>query len=99
MAVFNIRRIRIGMAAFMTGPGAFTWLTFAARAAMLSTRDRRSASYAANADVASGRSRRHRASSTALSIASDAPWPDELDGAWTASPTRTIRPRYQFGTG
>jgi hypothetical protein len=68
-------------------------------AAIRSTRARRSFSYVANAAEPSGTSRRHRASSTALSPASDAPCPELDDDACAASPTRTIRPRRHRGKG
>jgi hypothetical protein len=52
----------------------------------------------ANASGIDGTSRRHWPSTTASSIAIEAPWPDEGDVACAASPTSTMRSLNQRGT-
>src|SRR5215208_1695930 len=65
---------------------------------MRSTLALRSRSYAAKACLVSGRSRRHLESTTASSIAIDAPCPEEGAVACAASPMMTSEPLCQVGT-
>src|ERR1700759_3001293 len=80
-----------------TGPAVLLLFFLVVSLMTRSTRGRRSVSYAARA-WSRGRSRRHRARTMALSMASEAPCPELEGGACAASPVRPVRPGLHAGT-